>query len=255
MNEPDFDNPQDNRDKEGRFAFSMIKAARALPGAKVDRASFLKDQLRVHCPSKQVGDAIKSNPAHACKPGDQIDDIANSVIKSHVAKAAAGSFVAGIPGGLAMAVAIPVDTTQFIWHSIVLAQKLAYLYGWPELLQEGDPDEETQFRMVLLVGSMLGIGKANQILAAIAKQFAHQVGQRLPRYALTKTVYYPLIKTILKWVGIKLTKQSFARGVAKLIPLVSGGISAVMTTIALRPMARNLKNHLRELEYAQRQSD
>ena len=149
-----------------------------------------------------------------------------------------------------MVVTIPTDTLQFIWHAIVLAQKLAYLYGWPELMQKGDPDEETEYRMLLLMGSMAGIGESNRVLSEIAKQFAHEVGRRLPRQALTKTVYYPIIKEILKWFGIRLTKKSFADGVVKVIPLVSGTIGATMTRFALRRMARNLKNHLRELEYA-----
>ena len=244
-------NPVDIDDKASQFAFSVIKAAMALPGAKVDRASFLREQLRVHCKDQQVRNAIEFYPAHAYVPGDLIDKIAESVVKSHVMKAAAVSFGAGIPGGLAMAITIPADTIQFFGHAIVLAQKLAYLYGWPDLLADGDPDEETQYRMVLLMGSMLGIGEANRVLTEIAKRFAQEVGHRLPQYALTKTVYYPIIKRILKWVGIKLTKKSFAGGIAKVIPLVSGGISAAVTSWALRRMARKLKNHLRKLEFAQ----
>ena len=158
--------------------------------------------------------------------------------------------MAGIPGGLALALTIPADTVQFVWHSIRLAQKLAYLYGWPDLMKEGDPDEETELRLVLLMASMLGIGEANQLLSKIAKQFAQEVGHRLPQYALTKTAYYPVVKQICKWLGIKLTKKIFAGGIAKVIPLVSGAFSAGMTSVALRRMARKLKNHLRDLEYA-----
>ena len=176
--------------------------------------------------------------------------MADSVIKSHVVQAAALSFVAGLPGGVFMAATIPADVTQFGWHAIVSAQKLAYLYGWPDLLEEGELDEETELRMVLFIGAMLGAAEANRLLAEIAKRFSREVGRRLPKYALTKTGYYPLMKTVLRWVGIKLTKQSFARGVAKVIPFVSGFVSAGMAAYTLRPMAGRLKNHLRRLEYA-----
>ena len=253
MSDQVLDIPQDNSDQESRFALSAIKAAMALPRARVDRASFLQKELRPHSSEEQAEDAIGSNPAQANIPINTIDAIADSIIKSHVAIAAGSSFVAGIPGGIAMAITIPADTAQFVWHAIVLAQKLAYLYGWPDLIQENDPDEETQYRMALLVGSMLGIGKANQVLTEISKEFAQQVAKRLPTYALTKTAYYPIIKTIAKWVGISLTKQSFAKAVAKVIPILSGVASAGLTASAFHPMARNLKNHLRELEYAKRQ--
>ena len=181
--------------------------------------------------------------------------MADSVIKSHVVQAAALSFVAGLPGGALMAATIPADVTQFGWHAIVSAQKLAYLYGWPDLLEEGELDEETLLRMVLLIGSMLGAAEANRLLAEIAKRFSREVGRRLPKYALTKTAYYPLIKTVLRWVEIKLTKQTFARSVAKAIPIVSGFLSASVTAYTLSPMARRLKNHLRGLEYGRSDED
>ena len=237
-------------DSRSSLVLKILRAAMALPGARVDRASFLRSQLRPHYTDEQVREAIEFNPAHAGMSIHQIDEIADSVIKPHVIWAVGTSFAAGLPGGIAMAATIPADTVQFAWHAIVVAQKLAYLYGWPDLLEEGEPDEETQLRMVLLIGAMLGVAEANRLLAEIAKRFAREVGRRLPRYALTKTAYYPLIKAVLRWVGVGLTKQSFARGVSKLIPIVSGIISAGVTAYMLRPMARRLKNHLRILEYA-----
>ena len=255
MNENSIEASPSIDDRDSRFALSVIKAAMALPGAKVDRASFLRDQLRPHCKEDQVVDAIDSSPANAAVSSDLIDQLSESVIKSHVAKATGLSFLAGVPGGIAIVATIPADTVQFVWHAIVLAQKLAYLYGWPNLMQEGDPDEETEYRILLLMGSMFGIGEANRVLTVLAKHFADEVGRRLPQQALTKTFYYPVIKEILKWLGIRLTKKSFAEGVAKIIPFVSGGISAGMTRFALRKMARNLKNHLKELGYARQQRD
>ena len=237
-------------DSSSGWILKILRAAMALPGARVDRASFMNSQLRAHYSDEEVTKAIEFSPAFAGMSLGQIDKIADSVIKSHVVKAAGLSFAAGVPGGLLMAATIPADTIQFVWHAIVIAQKLAYLYGWPDLLEDGEPDEETLLRMVLLIGAMLGVAEATRLLTEIANRFAQQVGRRLPRYALTKTAYYPLIKTILKWVGIRLTKQSFARGISKVIPFVSGVISAGVTAFTLRPMARKLKAHLRELEYA-----
>ena len=36
---------------------------------------------------------------------------------------------------------VPADLAQFYWHTLVLAQKLAYLYGWPDLSDKGEVDE------------------------------------------------------------------------------------------------------------------
>ena len=237
-------------DDSSGWILRILRVAMGLPGARVDRTSFLKSQLRPHFPEEQVKEAIEYNPAHAGTPIDKIDEIADSIIKSHVVKAAGTSFATGLPGGFAMVATIPADTVQFAWHSIVVSQKLAYLYGWPNLLEEGELDEETLLRIVLLIGVMLGAAEANKLLAEIANRFAREVGRRVPRYALTRTAYYPLIKAILRWVGVSLTKQSFAKGLSKVIPIVSGLISAGVTAYTLRPMARRLKNHLRTLEYA-----
>ena len=185
----------------------------------------------------------------------RIHKIADSVIKSHVVTAAGGAFAAGIPGGLFIALAIPADLVNFVWHSVVLAQKLAYLYGWPDLTQEGNPDAETEFRMLMLIGSMLGVGEANRAMTQIAKQFAHAVGRQLPKQTLTKAFFWPALKQILKAVGIKLTKKTFAQGLAKVIPIVSGAISAMFTTFTLKSMARKLRKHLRGLEFARPSSN
>ena len=62
-----------------------------------------------------------------------------------------------------MAVTIPADLVQFYWHAIVLSQKLAYLYGWPDLLKEDEADEETKAKITLLIGVMMGAQVANKL--------------------------------------------------------------------------------------------
>ena len=233
----------------------IIRAAMALPGARIDRTEFLRVQLRVHCSEGQVRNAIESGPAQAGVSLELLDQIADSVIRSHVVKASGISFATGLPGGWFMAATIPTDLAQFFWHAIVLAQKLAYLYGWPDLLEDGELDEETELRIVLLIGVMFGAAEANRLLAEIARRFAGEATRRIPRYALTKTSYYPVIKMVLKWVGIKVTKQSFARGLSKVIPVLGGVLSAGVTALTLRPMAKHLKNHLRSLRYAHPELD
>ena len=47
--------------------------------------------------------------------------------------------------------------------------------------------------------------------------------------------------------GINMTKEGFAKGVGKVLPLVGAPISATITYYTFRPMARRLKKHLDEL--------
>lgn len=234
-------------DKKSRKIISQIMA---LPGVKVDREAFIRSQLRSHCKKKKVDAAIATNPAEARIPRRKIDRIADGVIRNHVMKAGVVSFASGVPGGIALLATIPADTINYSRHAFVLAQKLAYLYGWPDLLEAGKVDDETERLMMLLLGSMLGAKKANAALTEITKAFAGVAVKKIPRQSLTKTIYYPVLKKGLTWVGIRLNKQLFAKGISKVIPVIGGLASAGLTTVTLRKGARRLKRHLRKLEFA-----
>ena len=87
---------------------------------------------------------------------------------------------------------------------------------------------------------------ANEAIQQLAQNFAKQIVKRLPKYALTKTVIYPIVKQVAKWIGVKLTKESFAKGLGKVVPLLGGVISGGLTYITFRPGAKKLKKTLHE---------
>ena len=99
--------------------------------------------------------------------------------------------------------------------------------------------------LTIFVGVMGGVAAANKVIQEIAEQVQKEVLRRLPRYALTKGVLYPLIKQIAKWVGINLTKQSFSRGVSKLVPIIGGVVSGGLTYVTFKPQSKKLKEQLR----------
>ena len=146
----------------------ILMASMALPGAKVDRASYLASQLNSHCDDQQVVQAILSRPASAGISPDLIDKLADDCMRRHLLLASGVSFAAGVPGGFAMVGTIPAGMVQFYWHALVMAQKLAYLYGWPDLLEECKVDEQTELQLTLLVGAMLGAAVASETLAELA---------------------------------------------------------------------------------------
>ena len=247
--QPPFEDPSSS-DTHSRVWHRILTASMAIPGAKVNRTTFLRSQLQNYCTEQQVQNAIDTRPAQAGLSLDLMDKLADSCIRGHVLKASGTSFAAGLPGGLAMAGTIPADVTQFHWHVVVLSQKLAYLYGWPDILEEGEVDEQTEQQLTLLIGAMMGARVASRVLAEIAQRFAAQVAHRLPRQALTKYAIYNVTKQTAKWVGIQVTKSTASRGISKVIPVVGGVLSAGVTAAMMRPMAHRLKDHLRALRYA-----
>ena len=233
----------------------IIATAMAMPGAKVDREGFLTSQLRSNCEPQQLRKAIESRPAVAGVSPEWIDKLADACIKSHTVKAAGISFATGLPGGWAVAATIPVDVAQFYWHAIVMAQKLAYLYGWPVLFAEGgEVDEETKLRITMLIGMAMGADTASKLITEVSERLANQALRRIPGMALTKTAYYPLIKEVGKWIGIRVTKVTVARGVSRVVPVVGGAVSAGITVLSLTSMANRLKSHLGELRWARLES-
>lgn len=144
-----------------------------------------------------------------------------------------------------MAAAIPADIAQFYGHILALTQKLLYLYGWPDLQDENNGlTDETLSVLTLFVGVMMGSREAVQGVNLLTKAFAEQVVKRLPKMALTKYAFYNISKQVAKWIGIRLTRETFAKGAGKVIPLIGAPVSAAITYWTFKPMADKLKKQL-----------
>lgn len=226
---------------------NVMSMALKVPGIKVNRDEFLTNELRQRgCPDTIIEQAISINPVKVID-SQMIESIANSCISSHTIKVTSISAVAGIPGGFGMLGTIPADVVNYYYHVFVLSQKLAYIYGFPDLCNEkGEMTDTSIALLTLFVGVMMGAAEANKVISNLAKKFAEQVVKRLPQQALTKTMFYPLIKQIAKWLGVQVTKSSFSKVVGKLIPVVGGVISGGITLATFRPQAKRLQKKLRE---------
>ena len=224
----------------------VLTTSLQIPGAKVNRNAFLETNLNKYCTKEEIYKAVNFSVKDARISPKILNKIAKNVINNHTFKATSISTAAGMPGGFAMAATIPADLAQFYFHIIVLAQKLAYLYGYPDFEGDGEADEELVHHLTLFIGVMYGVNGANKAVLEISRRLASETVKRLPRQALTKTAYYPIIKNVAKWVGIKLTKKGFAQGLGKLIPIVGGLISGGVTYASFSPMAKKLKKSLEE---------
>lgn len=223
-----------------------LKSAMAIPVVKVDREYFLRKELAVYCNSGQLDIAVSDSPLKVLNR-TQITKIANGCIKYHLTLVCGTSALAGLPGGWGMLGAIPADIAQFYAHVFALIQKLLYLYGWPDLQSErGELDDETAQMLTLFTGVMMGSQVAVEAVQRLSTELAKQVVIRLPKKALTKYAVYNVAKQVAKWIGIKLTKDGFAKSVSKIIPLIGAPISAGVTYWTFKPMANRLKKHLDE---------
>lgn len=227
----------------------IIVLAVKTPGFHIPRASFLQKELFKNHPQDVIDAAIATTPAQAGIPSDEIDKIADEVIAIERTYVSGISVALGAPGGWAMAATIPADIVQYYGYTLRATQKLLYLYGFPEIdLDENGIhlDSETINTIILCLDVMNGVAGANNAIKAMAKALANGVEKKLLNMALTKGTFYPLVKSILKWFGVRLTKNVFAGFFKKAIPIVGGAIGGGLTFLAFKPCCYRLKNALQD---------
>ncbi len=228
-------------------AEDIVLLAFKVPGVKVDRKKFLKSELKNNFSWWKIRKAIKKNPKAAKMDPDKIDEIADSVIQSERIKVSALSLALGVPGGAICIATSAVDIAQYYGYMLVAAQKLLYLYGFPQIEyieSEQTFDSETMNEIVICLGVMYGIAGANQAIHTISKAIGKGVEKQLLKKALTKGTIYPIVKSISKWFGVNMTKQVFAGFFKNSIPVVGGIVGGGLTYVTFKPCCMRLKETL-----------
>lgn len=225
----------------------LITNAVKLPGVKVNRGEFLARNFTKHVSSDQLAELIEIGPVNAKIDKKIINKVAKKVITNRTMKSSSISFATGVPGGLAMAATIPADTAQFFGMALRLSQEIGYIYGYDDFWDDDELDmEKVNVDLVLFLGVMFGVGGAAASIKVLSSQLSKQALKKLPNKALTKTIYYPIIKKIAGYIGVKVTKDSFAKGVSKVIPVVGGVVSGGLTFASMTKMGNRLSKALEE---------
>ena len=238
------------RSEAEQQAVEFLKKVVHVPGVRISRDDFLRQELRERGVSEEViRRAIDTNPAFAGVPLAELDRLAEQVISYETNKSAAISFAAGIPGGFAMLGTIPADLTQYYVHAFRIVQKLAYLYGWRELLgAKEEVDEETIGIIAIFFGVMLDVEEAAMSLSSFASSTVMDtVKKQVTKQFLMKTSWYRAVKKTLQMIGVNLTKKAFTQGFSKVLPVIGGVVSSGLTFMSLQSQSSRLKKHLREL--------
>lgn len=241
----------------------VILMAFKVPGVSVNRENFLRKELATKYEDAVIEDAIKYNPMYAKISQEDIDKIADAIIQNERLKVSGISAALGTPGGTAMLATIPADIAQYYGCMLRVAQKLLYLYGFPQIeVKENQQsfDTETMNQIILCMGVMFGVANAKNGLLAVAKALGTGVEKQLINKALTKGTIYPIVKSISKWFGVKMTKEVFAGFFKKAIPLVGGVVGGGITFATFKPCCDKLKKVLQDTylsnpNYKEKQED
>lgn len=226
------------------FDFDKVLAlAVELPGVKIEREEFLQKYFSSRFDREIVARIVQTSHIRAGVNESVLYEIARECINYEKKKVSALSFATG-SGGF---VGIPADLAQYMAHVLRISQKLAYIYGYPEIRSiEGSMDEKTQKIILLFIGVMYGVSGANKVIAEISKSLAGKVGKDILRAALTKTAWYPLLKQCCKQVGIKVTKDALSKIPTKVVPGIGGVVSAGFSYYCFGKGAERLHETLRK---------
>ena len=235
---------------------NIVKTVVKFPGMKVNREDFLRKELRRYCSYEQINNAVLTTPQIAGVESYIINKIANSCISNETWLTSSASFVAGIPGGWAIAGTIPADLVQYFSHIIIIAQKLAYIYGWPQLFEDTNSineefDSASSSILLLFTGVMFGVETSNNILKTLSQSLAKsKLGRDLIRNIAKQTFYKPL-QEILKQIGLKFNQKIMKQFLAKALPLAGAVLSGSITYFSFRPMCEKLRKALVQCPQAQ----
>ncbi|MBR6195589.1 MAG: hypothetical protein IKQ58_08990 [Prevotella sp.] len=231
-------------DKEALVWNKILATVLKMPTVKVDRVAFLRKELRPYCNQSRL-QMLGSVRPYTVVSEKVVDRLARQCINKHTALATATSTVVGLPGGLTMAAALPADVVQYFFHVFVLSQKLAYLYGYPDFCEEdGELNDMASNLLTIFMGVMMGAPVAEKGISELSVAMAESAVTRLPRVALTKTAIFTVASQIARMIGTRLTKNGFAKGVGRFIPIAGGLFSGGLTLLTFRRGANRLCRQL-----------
>lgn len=222
-----------------KTALDMVTTVSQLPIIQVNREEFL---AKLFGKSPYFDQIVELGPQSVFTP-DSLRKKAEEVINESTTKTAAVSFISGLPSNpITMVAAGGADVVQYFGFAINLAQQLAYLFGEDSLFVDGSSEmpEEAKIRVLAYLGAMFGAAGAAQLIAKTSVKVGANLGKQVAAKALTKTVWFPMLKKVGSLVGQKVTKKTVEKTITKAVPVVGGVVSGALTFVTFRPMGARL---------------
>lgn len=219
------------------------------PGIKINRAEFLAKTLKKRFPQETIDAAIAESPMRANIAQAEIAKMANEAINFERTCVSGISAALSAPGGVAMVATVPADLMQYYAYLLRMAQKLLYLYGFPQIdtKETGEKfDDGTMNTLILCFGVMYGVAGANKALLTVARALGAGLSKKFMQTAVTKGTIYPVLKAVLKCFNVKLTKQLASKAINHSLPVIGGVIGGGITFFSFKSCGEKLKKTLRD---------
>lgn len=218
----------------------FLNGISSFKGVAVDRDQFLYSTFKKYS-QEDIQSIISLGPPQAGVEKEEIDRIADKIIRKSKWSTTGVSFLTGMPGGFAMAATLPADILQFYLQAFILLQKLMFLYGqWDDDFFDsvGEMTEDARNVTIVYIGYMLGVEAATKVVGNIVAKATSRgfIIKTLIKSALGREMIIKIVRAI----GIKSTAKAVSAG-SKTIPILGAVVSGGITLISFAPMANRLK--------------
>ena len=219
-----------------------------VPGLLIERESFLRGALGKTLSAEQLRRVIEAGD-YSDVSLDDIDAVADRVIGRTRLITTGASFLTGLPSSLlALPATTAVDVAQSFAFYIRVAQELAYLYGETRDFTEME-DDDVVTSLLIYLGAMFGIRAAGKVLILVSNNAGEILAKKFGAVAVTKVLGgmpWKVAKVITRLIGIRLTKEVAAKGIAKVLPILGGVVSGAITFTVFGLMAKRLRGVMRD---------
>jgi len=245
-------NQEKNTDWKSSIKFDVWSIVSILvanvPGLLIERESFLRGTLGKTLSAEQLRRVIEAGD-YSTVSLDGIDAVADRLIGRTRLITSGASFLTGLPSSLPLLPAtITADVAQSFAFYIRVAQELAYLYGETRDFTDME-DDEVVTSLLIYLGAMFGIRAAGRVLILVSNNAGEILAKKFGAVAVTKVlggIPWQVAKVIARLIGIKLTKEVAAKGIAKVLPILGGVVSGAITFTVFGPMAKRLQGVMRD---------
>lgn len=215
-------------------------------GAKIDRQEWLMHRLRPFVDFNTMERLYHETPMEIL-PEKLIDHLAKEEIRRHTRMVTTGSAASGLLGGLSLWVGVPADIVQYYTQLIALVQKIAYLYGWQDLMPHAEISPETQAQITLMIGGAMGIPNANRALRMTEYRQNPITATEALRQEEGRTTYNRIVAETAMMLSIQISKSIASGVIAKSIPLLGAISSGAISYYTFHPLGQRLRHTLREI--------
>ena len=227
---------------------SFLNGILKMPGAKINREAYLRKTFS-HLSASEIRRCLYESPARVISQAE-IEDAASNVIRSHTAKATAVSTISSIPGGLAMLATVPADLANYYFHVVAVGQKLGYLYGFPDMVDDsGRLTPEGEIMLTAFIGVMNKVEVAKELVKKLAmeaaKRMTEETAIRVAENIVSKQFIAQAIEAISKKLGTQIASKGVGRVLYKVIPFLSGAVCGTITYATFKPQAKRLHEVLK----------